>query len=245
MRFPSWLDWIGFFPQIFPANHPLLYPLKVVFLGQVKSPNFLQISLSQADKGFPAFSYTEFLAATFDRSRHSTEAVPWPWATQRALAHRAESNKKRVAFPWREVNEEQNLIQDVQDIWLKDVEEYGSPISYGNLSALSPKKSEKDKNILFQQKMQGLNWQWLDPLWDRAGISLAIVEVRSPWSISVSTCLWSPWPTNAKFVAKLLNSHLLHNYIYSIIIIVRLVQQWIHHWFNSSCIIASWIPRNF
>jgi hypothetical protein len=42
--------------------------------------------------------------------------VPWPWATQRALAHRAESNKKRVAFPWREVNEEQNLIQDAQDI---------------------------------------------------------------------------------------------------------------------------------
>ena len=98
MCFPSWLDWIGFFPQIFPANHPLLYPLKVVFLGQVKSPNFFQISLSQADKGFPAFSYTEFLAATFDRSRHSTEAVPWPWATQRALAHRAESNKKRWLF---------------------------------------------------------------------------------------------------------------------------------------------------
>ena len=119
-------------------------------------------------------------------------------------------------------------------IWLKDVEEYGSPLSYGNLSALSPKKSDKDKNILFQQKMQGLNWQWLDSLWDRAGISLAIGEVRSPWSIGVSTCLWSPWPTNAKFVAKLLNSHLLHNYIYSIIIIVRLVQQWIHHWFNSS-----------
>ncbi|CAE7564919.1 CPK2 [Symbiodinium natans] len=27
------------------------------------------------DQEFPAFSYTEFVAATFDRSRHSTEAV--------------------------------------------------------------------------------------------------------------------------------------------------------------------------
>lgn len=71
-----------------------------VFLGEV-TPNFWQISLSQADKGFPAFSYTEFLAATFDRSRHSTEAVPWPWAEPLSARWRiAREQQKRGAFPW-------------------------------------------------------------------------------------------------------------------------------------------------
>lgn len=40
-----------------------------------KKPQLEKQASFQADKGFPAFSYTEFLAATFDRSRHSTEAV--------------------------------------------------------------------------------------------------------------------------------------------------------------------------
>lgn len=32
---------------------------------------------TQADKAYPAFTYTKFLAATFDRARHCTEGV---WA---------------------------------------------------------------------------------------------------------------------------------------------------------------------
>jgi len=43
--------------------------------GQNKKPELHKQASFQADKGFPAFSYTEFLAATFDRSRHCTEPV--------------------------------------------------------------------------------------------------------------------------------------------------------------------------
>lgn len=43
--------------------------------GQNKRPELQKQASFQADKAFPAFSYTEFLAATFDRSRHCTEPV--------------------------------------------------------------------------------------------------------------------------------------------------------------------------
>ena len=43
------------------------------FNGTLEQDFRIHPSAVQADKGFPAFSYTEFLAATFDRSRHCTE----------------------------------------------------------------------------------------------------------------------------------------------------------------------------
>ena len=46
-----------------------------IIYGQDHGSTIRPSPLMQADKAFPAFSYTEFLAATFDRSRHCTEPV--------------------------------------------------------------------------------------------------------------------------------------------------------------------------
>lgn len=59
-----------------PQKNTKIHPPNLfgVFLNGTLEQDFrIHPSAVQADKGFPAFSYTEFLAATFDRSRHCTE----------------------------------------------------------------------------------------------------------------------------------------------------------------------------
>lgn len=63
-------------PFFKPTKNTKIHPPNLfgVFLNGTLEQDFrIHPSALQADKGFPAFSYTEFLAATFDRSRHCTE----------------------------------------------------------------------------------------------------------------------------------------------------------------------------